>query len=109
MKRAYTIGQAVVYVDPRGVRHPALVKCWWAQWPTDAETKYPDRARFPDLPDEVAEGHQSMHGEPGCNLVFVSSDVERNDTSGRQTEIATSVVHKSRQSAHGNCWCWADE
>lgn len=109
MEKSYRIGQAVVYVDPKGVRHPALVKCWWAQWPADTETKYPDRAKHPDLPDEVAEAHRKLNGEPGCNLVFVSADVERNDSCGRQTEIATSVVHESRQTAHGNFWCWPDE
>jgi hypothetical protein len=110
VEKSYTIGQAIVYVDPTGVRRPALVKCWWAQWPEGTETKYPDRARFPDLPDEVAEYYKALcQGEPGCNLVFVSADVERNDNCGRQTEIVTSAVHKSRQAAHGNYWCWADE
>lgn len=109
MKRSYTIGQTIIYVDPRGVRHPALVKCWWAQWPTDT-TPAADRARFPDLPDAVADHHKELHkGEPGCNLVFVSADPERNDNCGRQTEIATSVVHRGNQVAHGNFWCWPDE
>lgn len=110
MKRTYEIGQAVTYVDPSGVRHPALVKCWWAQWPDDAATKYPNRAKSPDLPDEVADYHKEKHqAEPGCNLVFVSSDVERNDSCGRQTEINTSVVHKGRQAAPAHFWCWPDE
>jgi len=110
VKRSYTIGQTILYVDPSGVRHPALVKCWWAQWPEDTQTKYPDRARFPDLPDEVVDFHKGLdQGEPGCNLVFVSADVERNDNCGRQTEIVTSVVHKSKQIATGNYWLWSDE
>jgi hypothetical protein len=110
MKRSYTIGQAITYVDPQGVRRPALVKCWWAQWPEDTQAKLTDRARFPDLPDEVAQFHIDLHkAEPGCNLVFVSGDEARNDNCGRQTEIETSVVHKGNQIAHGNYWCWPDE
>lgn len=62
------------------------------------------------MPDVVVDAHKELHkGEPGCNLVYVSSDVERNDSSGRQTEIATSVVHKGNQVAHGNFWMWPDE
>lgn len=110
MKREYTVGQAVVYVDPTGARRHALVKCWWVQWPTDTATKYPGRPSHADVPDEVVEYHRGLvRGEPGCNLVFVSADEARNDVAGRQTEIATSVVHKGQQVAHGNYWCWPEE
>lgn len=108
MERQYTVGQHIVFVDGYGKRHPALVKCWWVQWP---EGGYKNDPRFPDIPAEAIAYHKEMHkgSEPGCNLVFVSSDVQRNDNCGRQTEIQTSVVHKSQQVAHGMYWCWPEE
>ncbi len=51
----------------------------------------------------------SEAGEPGCNLVFVSSEVDKTDPYGRQIERATSVVHRSKQPAHGRFWMWPDE
>lgn len=108
MERQYTIGQHIIFVDAVGKRHPALVKCWWVQWPPEG---YQDRMRHPDIPDEVIKFHKEVHhgSEPGCNLVFVSSDGHRLDDCGRQTEIKTSVVHKGQQVAHGFYWCWPDE
>lgn len=111
MERSYKIGQLVCFVDRQGVRHPALVKCWWAQWPAGYAAEHPDLPKNADLPDAVIEYHKGLHegGEPSCNLVFVSSDGMRNDGCGRQTEIETSVVHRGQQAAHGLYWCWPDE
>lgn len=90
MERSYEVGAHVIYVDPRGVRRPALVNVWWTG------------------NQEIAE-YRAASGEPGCNLIFVSADEKRSDSYGRQSEHATSVVHKTKQVAHGNYWCWPDE
>jgi len=90
MERMYDFDSHIVYVDPKGVRHSALVTVWWAG-------------------DREVSSYRSQNGEPGCNLVFVSGDESRKDPCGRQIERATSVVHKTKQPAHGNYWCWPDE
>lgn len=71
------IGDFVVFVDEHRIDRPALVKHVWP----------------------------GMSGtEDGCNLVFVSSDHDRKDSCGRQTEIKTSVPHLSSQPAGGYAW-----
>lgn len=70
-------GQHITYVDEHGIERDALVTCW--------------------------------HGSPGAeetciNLVFVTGDEKRVDSSGRQIERRSSIVHESRMSAHGNFW-----
>ena len=87
MERKLEVGSAIVYVDPHGKRHNALVNIVWGS----------------------VESYQSASGEPGCNLIYVSGDGDKSDTYGRQIERSTSVVHKSKQPAHGNYWCWPDE
>lgn len=94
MERSYDLNSQIVYVDPKGVRHSAIVTVWWANGA--------------DGQNEIKE-YVSASGEPGCNLVFTSKDPERKDSYGRQIERATSVVHKSKQPAHGSFWCWPDE
>lgn len=90
MERTYDFNSQIIYVDPKGVPHAALVTIWW----TGGQ----------DIPT-----YRSASGEPGCNLIFISGDENRRDSCGRQAEHATSVVHKSKQVAHGNYWCWPDE
>jgi len=90
MEKHYRIGERVIYVDKYAVPRDALVTIWWT-----GQTAYKK--------DGKAEY------EPGCNLVFVSGDPNRDDSCGRQTERETSVVHKSNQPAHGFYWCWEDE
>jgi hypothetical protein len=43
------------------------------------------------------------------NLVFVSGDVTRQDSYGRQIERVTSLQHKSVQLVHGFYWRFTDE
>lgn len=70
-------GEPVIYVDPVGLQHPALVTRPWG---------------------------------PTCvNLVFVSSDTNKEDTYGRQIERQSSCVHASVQPVHGNYWRFVDE
>lgn len=87
MTRKYDHDSQVIYVDPKGKPHTALVTIWW----NDVST------------------YRSDQGEPGCNVVYVSDDQQKSDPYGRQIERATSVVHKMKQPAPGNYWCWPDE
>jgi plastocyanin len=73
------VGDAVIYVDDKGVQHNALVTAVWGN-------EY--------------EGS----GKPGLNLVFVSGDEKKDDSYGIQIERQTSVCHKVVQPAHGNYW-----
>lgn len=70
------IGDAVVFVDPVGVKHSAVVTAVWPQY----------------------------GNPPGLNLVYASDDEAKSDTYGRQIERSTSVVHESKQAAHGMFW-----
>jgi len=90
MNKEYKVGQHVKFVDPKGKKLDALITIWWGA---------------PDDP-----GHYNKKGEePGCNLIVICTDVERQDSCGRQSEHFTSVVHKSNQGAPGNYWVWPDE
>lgn len=86
----YDLNATLVYVDPRGVSHSAIVTIWWTG-------------------EANVEVYRSANGEPGCNLVYISDDHNKVDPYGRQIERATSVVHKSKQAAHGNYWKWPGE
>lgn len=86
----YKVGAPVVYVNQYGRPQNALVLIWW-------------NGGVP------ASQFRASNGEPGCNLVLVSEDETKNDPCGRQIERETSVVHKSRQSAHGRYWRWPEE
>lgn len=68
------VGQAVKFVNERGVEQDALVTEVWG-----------------DV-------------NPGINLMFVSTNEEKKDSYGRQMERHSSVVHKSSQPAHGMYW-----
>lgn len=87
MERQFNVGQHVVYVDQYGKRHDALITIWWSAY----------------------EPYLSETGQPGCNLVLVSGEEAKTDSYGRQIERETSVVHRSKQVAHGRYWCWPDE
>lgn len=68
------IGKPCVYFDPVATPHHALVTA------------------VHDVDDE---------GPKSINLVYVVSDLAQHDQYGRQIARQTSVVHKSRQGAHG--------
>ena len=74
------IDDQIVYHDPTGKPHNALVTAVWSQLPN------------------------------GClNLVYVSSDQNKQDQYGRQIERATSVNHKDYMRVHGSYWRFVDE
>jgi len=103
MERKYDHNAAIVYVDPQGVKHSAIVTSWWGAPGADSQ----GQAEVFGSP--AIHAYTSETGEPGCNLVCVSGDVAKTDPYGRQIERATSVVHRSKQAAHGNFWHWPDE
>lgn len=110
MQREYTHNSQIVYVDHKGAAHAALVTSWWgvkgAGWDGDP---YGTPAPDPEVHGTAVPEYTGPTGEPGCNLVYVDGDRTKNDPYGRQISRETSVVHKSKQPAHGNFWCWPDE
>lgn len=70
-------GDHVVFVDPVGVEHDALVTANWGA--ADDPT-------------------------PSLNVVYVDGDETKTDSYGRQIARSTSVVHQSKQAAHGMYW-----
>lgn len=69
------IGDAVVYVDPAGYEHEALITA-------------------------IHGGGE----KPSLNLVFVVVDENSEDQYGRQINRATSVPERENQAANGNFW-----
>lgn len=67
------VGAHVIYVDPVGGQHQALVTAIWGD-PKDA---------------------------PLVNVVYVDSDPNRQDSYGRQISRTTSLCHRSASNVHG--------
>lgn len=80
MREKPQVGERVVYHDPKGVAHDALLTTVWS------DDQY-----------------------PLVNVVIVSSDVTRQDGYGRQIERVTSLNHASKMPVHGNYWRFPDE
>lgn len=76
--RAVHEGMVVLYVDSQGKPHNAL----------------------------VTAVHGPENGKPSINVAYLN-DTER-DSWGRRLERASSTVHQSKQSAHGNYWEFID-
>ena len=78
--KSVQVGDCVVFVDPKRIKHDALVTAVWGQEVYDQEP-------------------------PALNLIFVSADEKETDSYGRQTKHESSVVHESYQKeAKANCW-----
>lgn len=75
------VGESVAFVDPTGRTHEALVTTVFA-------------AGHPGTDDNY----------PAINLVYVSDDPSETDQYGRQIKRYTSVVHETKQAAHGMFW-----
>lgn len=69
-------GDVVIYTDPLGVEHLALVTQYW--------------------------GGAQPNG--ALNLVYVSTADTKRDPNGRQIERDTSVSRQSETTAHGRHW-----
>jgi hypothetical protein len=79
-RAAPSVGESVVYVDPVGVSRPALVTAVFGSGATAS-----------------------------INVVIVSNDAAMRDQYGQQIGRETSIVHKTKQSAHGRYWRHVDE
>ena len=103
-RRRPRVGDVVVYHDPKGTPHNALVKC---VFDTQKIVK-DDDGNFVEGEDGVylMEDYapSDMTDLPLVNLVHVSSDKNRQDEQGRQTELVTSLAHKVSQGVHGFYW-----
>lgn len=78
------VRDAVIFTDPKGKDHAALVTATWGQ---------------PDKGKAVA-----------VNLVYVSDEENRRDECGRQLMRSSSVCHVSTMGiAHGYYWRWSGE
>lgn len=69
------IGRPCIYVDPKSVEHSAIINACWST-----------------IEDGIPHS---------VNLVYVSDQEAKRDQYGRQVEHDTSVVHRSKQGAHG--------
>lgn len=74
------LGKSVVYHDSKGRPHDALITC-------------------------VHQGTTSQL----VNLVYVSDDVDRKDSYGRQMERATSVAYVADWTVHGNYYRFPED
>lgn len=90
MERKHVAGEKVIYVDEFGNKRDALITKWWGG-------------------ASLIPAYVSETGELGCNLVYVTNDPLKTDSYGDQLERATSVVHKSKQIAHGRYYMFTDE
>lgn len=72
------VGDTVIYCDPTGVDHTALVT---AVWPGATDLSW-----------------------PLVNLVYVSGLNTEQDSYGRQIKRQTSLGHKTQNAVHGQYW-----
>lgn len=88
-------GTHVIYIDERYEKHNALVTQVHGAvegWESDKFTG-PERKWY----------------IPCVNLLFVAADEYAKDQYGRQIERESSIVHKSNNSAGGNCFVFPGE
>ena len=102
-KRRPRVGDVVVFHDPRGKAHNALVKCVFdtQRVVKNGEEYVKDENGNPLMEDYPVDDLTDL---PLVNLVHVSSDKDRQDSCGRQTEIVTSLQHCRSSTVHGFYW-----
>jgi hypothetical protein len=109
-KRRPRVGDVVIFHDGSGKARNALLKAVWDQSRsvTDDEGNFvvDEKGVYVTEPSFASDDLTEL---PCVNLVYVSGDPSREDGCGRQTQIETSVVHKSHQAVHGNYWRFAWE
>lgn len=97
MQRTIKKGQAVVFIDPSGVHHDALIT-----------TNHSNMASWDDELPLVGypkgPGDAGFNWPPCINVVYVVDDDKRVDQYGNQTVHMSSVVHETVNMAGGNCW-----
>ncbi len=104
MERAFKVGCRVFFFDSHRQPHEAMVTRWFHGGP-DGQTLVEHQQAQKD------KGVTSPYYTPCCNLVYVSSDDNKEDPYGRQLERATSCSNGRHQSTPflGMCWAWPDE
>src|SRR5687768_8687179 len=107
------VGDAVVFVDPVGKPHAALITAIHGKfydtplWTLEKVEAFYGTFTRPDYYTEEAwaERKQAMvgtvHTVPSVNVVYVSDDEAEHDPYGNQIKRSTSVCHRSAQAAHG--------
>jgi hypothetical protein len=101
------VGQSVIFVDSRGVEHPALLTAVWgvSKVTIDATLKaFAEGTSICGNPEEYLVWAENINSAPSVNLIIVSTDSTKNDQYGRQIERLSSIVHEKNQHAHGNYW-----
>ena len=83
------VGNVVIFCDPHGKDHNAIVTAVWCT--------------------EFAKNTTEANNPVGLNLVMASDDASAQDQYGRQVHRETSISHASTQRAHGFYWRFPDE
>lgn len=105
-------GECVVFVDPHGRQHMALVTCVHGQSTLEERNE-----RYRTQHAEAEQTGQSWATDewlerllsapfvvPSLNVVWVSDEKDQKDSYGQQIVRSTSVPHKQSQAAHGFYW-----
>ncbi len=118
------IGDTVVYVNPVGLKHNAIVTAVWGSFidhvaytqedvddmlaKQKANYSQPGWEKYEWNEEENRVYYSNLIGKPipiPCiNLVFVEKDENKTDSYGRQIARNTSVQHQSMTQAHGMYW-----
>lgn len=103
MERAFKIGCRVIFFDSHRQAHEGIVTNWF-HGGSDGQT----------VAEWLAENTfgRTANNLPCCNIVWVSDDVDRKDSYGRQLERQTSTPYGRSMGSIpflGMCWCWPDE
>lgn len=91
-------GDHVIFVDEFGKEHDALVTCVFSPDPRCSDPEY---AKSVGMSKPIPA--EEILGATCLNLVYVAED-DKQDPYGNQIARSSSVVHKSRQTAHGMFW-----
>jgi hypothetical protein len=95
------VGDHVLFIDAYGKEHGALITCVFAPAEDlmDSESEL-----FKQTSMEKPMTEEDYLASTSINVVIVSADDSKEDPYGRQLERHTSIVHESRQTAHGMYW-----
>jgi hypothetical protein len=95
------IGDHVLFFDPYGKEHHALVTCVHAQNEKLMDAEWVAE-NCPGMDEPMTE--KAFIASVSLNLVFVVKEDEKVDPYGHQIQRYSSVVHGDRQTAHGMYW-----
>jgi hypothetical protein len=94
-------GDVVLYKDPKGVWHNALVTIWHGLPLEGGSIEDFRRLHCGGVGDSI----------PCVNLAYITPSTDKTDPYGHQLERASSVMHGSLQKPKnlGYCFAWPDE